>query len=52
MKHDFHKHLLALLFALSMPLLVAGCNTIEGVGEDVGAAGDAIDEESEEEQAD
>ena len=28
-------------------LAVAGCNTTEGVGEDISAAGDAIDEAAE-----
>jgi predicted small secreted protein len=52
MTHASHKRLLALLFALALPWLAAGCNTMEGLGEDMGAAGDAIDEEAEEEQAD
>lgn len=29
-------------FLLSMPLLVSACNTVEGMGEDIGAAGGAI----------
>jgi len=32
-----------------MAAALSGCNTVEGVGEDVEAAGDAIDEEAEEE---
>ncbi len=35
------------LFIL-MTIGLASCNTIEGVGEDMGAAGDAIDREAEE----
>ncbi|MEX1200173.1 MAG: Entericidin EcnAB [Methylophaga sp.] len=37
-------------FALSilMMLGLAACNTMEGIGEDMGAAGDAIDREAEE----
>ncbi len=52
MTHNLHKALLVLLFALLMPWLAAGCNTIEGLGEDMRTTGDAIDEESEEEQGD
>lgn len=52
MTHDIYKSLLALVFALSMPLLATACNTIEGLGEDTEAAGEAIDEEAEEEESD
>lgn len=40
------KTLLLLLFLTSAGL--AGCNTIEGVGEDLESAGSAIDREAEE----
>ncbi|MBA3563650.1 MAG: entericidin A/B family lipoprotein [Gammaproteobacteria bacterium] len=39
--------LLAALFILATPLFSA-CNTTEGFGEDVEEAGDAIDDEAEE----
>jgi predicted small secreted protein len=52
MTHSLYKSLLALLFALLVPMLATGCNTIEGIGEDTEAAGDAIDDEAEEEEAD
>jgi predicted small secreted protein len=52
MTDSLYKTLLALLFALSVPLLTTGCNTIEGLGEDASAAGEEIDEEAEEEEAD
>ena len=40
------RNLLLLLFLASAGL--AGCNTIEGVGEDLESAGSAIDEQAEE----
>jgi entericidin B len=52
MTHALFKFLPALLLALLMPLLVAGCNTIEGLGEDTEAAGDAVEDEAEEEEED
>lgn len=41
-------------FLLSLVLAagLAGCNTIEGAGEDIQQAGEAIDEEAEESQDD
>jgi len=39
--------LLALLVCAAFPLALAACNTTEGVGEDVEAAGEAIDEAAE-----
>jgi predicted small secreted protein len=33
----------AVLFALSFSLLLAGCNTIRGAGEDIQKAGSAIE---------
>ncbi len=38
----------AFVISVLMVLGLAACNTIEGVGEDMGAAGDAIDREAEE----
>lgn len=35
---------LVILAIAAVGLLAAACNTIEGVGEDVGAAGNAIEE--------
>lgn len=40
------KYVLAVL-SFSGLLMVAGCNTAEGVGEDMEAAGDAIENEAE-----
>ena len=36
------------LSAVTALLLCAACNTVEGVGEDVSAAGNALDESAEE----
>lgn len=38
------KKLMIALFALAAVPALAGCNTIEGIGKDVGAAGDAVAE--------
>lgn len=45
------KRLLILLGISSFALMTAACNTVEGVGEDVEAAGQEIDEEAEENRA-
>jgi entericidin B len=37
--------------AIGLMLIVAGCETIEGAGQDIEAAGEAITEESREAQA-
>jgi entericidin B len=37
-----------LLLAVLWPLLLSGCNTISGLGQDMEAAGDAMDREAEE----
>lgn len=42
------KRLLMLLGISSMAFLAAACNTIEGVGRDVEAAGEEIEEEASE----
>jgi len=34
----------AALFAVSTPLALSGCNTTEGVGEDIEDAGDALED--------
>ncbi|MBN1239209.1 MAG: entericidin A/B family lipoprotein [Gammaproteobacteria bacterium] len=39
---------LGLAGALSLVMGLAACNTVEGVGEDVEAAGDAIEDEASE----
>ena len=39
---------LGIVSAAALLAGIAGCNTIEGVGEDVEAAGEAIEEEAEE----
>ena len=31
------------LFALAAALLLSGCNTVKGVGQDIGKAGNAIE---------
>jgi predicted small secreted protein len=51
MSDTLHKLLLAALFC-AVSTFTVGCNTIEGIGEDTEAAGDAIDEEAEEEEND
>ena len=38
------KKLMIAFFALASLPALAGCNTIEGIGKDVGAAGDAVAE--------
>ncbi|HET8807373.1 MAG TPA: entericidin A/B family lipoprotein [Methylophaga sp.] len=40
--------LTAFILSILMTLGLAACNTIEGVGEDMEAAGDAIEDEAEE----
>jgi predicted small secreted protein len=35
---------LALVFALSTGLVLAACNTVEGVGQDVQSAGEAVED--------
>ena len=40
-------YLAAALLATATPLTLVGCNTTEGVGEDLSAAGDAIDDAAE-----
>lgn len=40
--------LTAFVLLILMTLGLAACNTVEGIGEDMGAAGDAIDREAEE----
>lgn len=37
-----------LLLIVALPLLFTGCNTMSGIGQDMEAAGDAIDREAEE----
>jgi entericidin B len=38
---------LALAVLLAAPLLLSACNTISGIGKDVGAAGNAVSNEAE-----
>ncbi|AVO40354.1 entericidin A/B family lipoprotein [Simplicispira suum] len=33
----------AILFILSLAFVLAGCNTVKGVGQDIGRAGSAIE---------
>lgn len=40
--------LLFLMAILSLPLALGACNTMEGIGKDVGAAGDKLEEEADE----
>jgi predicted small secreted protein len=42
------KTLLFLMVILSMPLALSACNTMEGIGKDVGAAGEKLEDEAEE----
>ncbi len=51
MSDTLHKLLLTALFC-AVSVFSVGCNTIEGIGEDTEAAGNAIDEEAEEEEND
>ena len=37
------KKIAAILIALSAALLLGGCNTVKGVGQDIGKAGSAIE---------
>lgn len=39
---------LLLAIALAAPLLASACNTIAGLGKDVGAVGDAVNKSAEE----
>lgn len=39
---------LGILSLTALLVGIAGCNTVEGIGEDVEAAGEAIEEEAEE----
>lgn len=39
---------LILAVLLALPVALSGCNTVEGVGEDIESAGDALDDEAEE----
>lgn len=41
------RHSLLLGVALLVPLALTGCNTVSGIGEDVEAAGGAIEESAE-----
>lgn len=43
---------LMLASAVLAPVAFTGCNTVEGIGRDVEAAGDAIADEADEEQRD
>lgn len=38
--------LLLAVMSLGTPVLLAGCNTVEGAGKDIAKAGDAIQEEA------
>ena len=40
-------HAFKILIAICFATLLAACNTIEGAGEDIGAAGDKIDKTAE-----
>jgi predicted small secreted protein len=51
MTQSLYRSFLAVLFSLLIPLL-AGCNTIEGLGEDTEAVGDAVEDEAEQEEND
>lgn len=42
------KPLLFLMLILSLLLALGACNTMEGIGEDVGAAGEKLEEEADE----
>jgi predicted small secreted protein len=42
------KPLLLLIAVLGLPLVLGACNTMEGIGKDVGAAGQKLEKEAEE----
>jgi predicted small secreted protein len=44
MENPMKRFLIPLVAALGLAALVAGCNTIEGMGKDIGKAGDKIEE--------
>ena len=44
---NFRKAVILLGAALFLPVAVAGCNTVAGLGADVEAAGDAIEDKAE-----
>ncbi|KAB7619544.1 entericidin A/B family lipoprotein [Alkalilimnicola sp. S0819] len=48
MKYLSLGQILAVLLLAGAGVGLAGCNTVEGVGEDVSAAGDKLDEAAEE----
>ena len=41
------KYTILSVFLLTAPLALTGCNTMEGAGEDIEAAGEAMEEEAE-----
>lgn len=43
----YRRTALLLSAAQALPLTLGGCNTVSGIGEDVGAAGDAIEKSAE-----
>lgn len=45
---EINMHRLFVLLALTVSLGVSACNTMSGVGKDVGAAGDAVTRSAEE----
>ncbi len=48
MVHIFLKRIAILFAMLGTLTLVAGCNTMEGLGEDTQAVGESLEEEAEE----
>ncbi|MEZ5594100.1 MAG: entericidin A/B family lipoprotein [Gammaproteobacteria bacterium] len=50
MQHRTLSKYLPLIAALLLPLVLGACNTIEGVGEDIQAAGSKIDKTAEKEK--
>jgi predicted small secreted protein len=38
---------IALAVLLAMPLMLSACNTISGIGKDIGAAGNAVSDSAE-----
>lgn len=48
MKTKFTSSLTTLLFALLLPLGLTACNTIKGMGQDISAGGEAIEETAKE----
>lgn len=50
MTRSLNKYWLVLLFSLLTPLLIGACNTMEGLGQDTQAAGEALEDQADDEE--